>query len=111
MVSGRQLTKELRRFIYNHFFNGNDSLTPKQLHRIVFRGTNEIITLSYLKKLYTKFNKNDDAENQLYLYDDGNVKTPSKRRKKHDDVVKGVFLHHHLHLHLHLQFQLHRKQQ
>jgi hypothetical protein len=67
MVSGRQLTKELRRFIYNHFFNGIDSLTPKQLHRIVFRGTNEIITLSYLKKLYTKFNKNGDAENQ-YIY-------------------------------------------
>ena len=92
MVSGCQLTKELRRFIYN---NGIDSLTPKQLHRIVFRGTNEIITLSYLKKLYTKFNKNGDAENQLYLYDDGNVKTPSKRRKKHDDVVKGVFLYYH----------------
>ena len=77
MVSGRQLTKEFRRFIYNHFFNDVNPLSPKNLHRIVFGGRNDIITLSYLKKLYTKFNKNDDAENQLYLYDDGNVKLPS----------------------------------
>ena len=95
MVSGRQLTKEFRRFIYNHFFNDVNPLSPKNLHRIVFGGRNDIITLSYLKKLYTKFNKNDDAENQLYLYDDGNVKIPSKRNKKHDDVVKGIFLYYH----------------
>jgi hypothetical protein len=70
-------------------------MKPIELHRIVFQSSNDIVSLNYLKKLYTRFNRDDEHTTYLFLNGGGHDKYKTKRTKIHGDDVKAVFLYFH----------------